>query len=244
MGAEAQRRLNRFKLFFLEPDGDVSLAGKSILEFGCGHARLAIETRNLGWRSYDGIDFCAELVDIGRRRLADAGLAERARLVCCECLDYDGPQKRFDVVCSLGMFEFVEDPEPPVRKMVSHLAPGGTLFLDVHHDSWLLRPLRSARWKRAEGQGGVPKRAFRADEMCKLLTDAGLVDVRILMVEYPWLGELYARTGLEPIRALRDRLARWRTFDAFATDFVAIANAPGDDVEHTAGGLSPAQRPK
>ena len=67
LDAVAQQRLNDFKLWFLEGHGCLSLEGMDVLEFGCGHGRMALETR--GYSSYVGVDFVEQLVNIGRRRL-------------------------------------------------------------------------------------------------------------------------------------------------------------------------------
>jgi 2-polyprenyl-3-methyl-5-hydroxy-6-metoxy-1,4-benzoquinol methylase len=223
---QAQRRLNHFKLAFLEPGGVVSLRGQRVLEYGCGHGRLAMETRDQRWRSYTGVDFCMGLIDQARARLAAAGL-ENVEFVCADCLAHEAPaEAAFDVVCSLGMFEFVEDAPAVLRKMVSHLAPGGTLFIDVHNKSPLFELPRRVRWRMSERRGGLPKRSFAAREVRRLLEACGLVDVRVLMTEYPLLGSLYARSGNERWFRLREALAHQQLFDPLATDFVAVAKRP------------------
>ena len=137
---EEQYRLNRFKLWALEHGGIVTLEKKNILEFGAGHGRMAIELPVFA--SYTGVDLSPNLVQIGKERLAMAGLADRAQLVACDCMDYQAPEEAFDVVCSLGMFPHIEHPEPVLRKMVTHLKPGGMLFIDADHSSPLYDQVR------------------------------------------------------------------------------------------------------
>ena len=136
---EEQRRLNRFKLWFLEDGGLVSLVGKSVLEFGCGHGRLAIERPE--YASYVGVDLSENLGE----RLAHAGLASRAPLVVSENLAFSAPRHVFNVVCSLGMFSCVVESQAVLNKLCSHLRPDGTLFVDGHHASPPYTPVR--RWK-------------------------------------------------------------------------------------------------
>lgn len=187
----AQSRLNKFKLWFLEEGGLVAVRDKKVLEFGCGHARMALQMR--GYASYVGIDFVEAMVTKGRRRIVTAGLTEKARLVYADCLEYDGPKAAFDVVCAFGMFEYISDPTPMLRKMVYHLRPGGTLVLDAHSSSPLYDPVRNWRNRRSVKHGGIPKYLHRPDDLCVALTSVGLTLPRILMAEFPFLSGLYAR---------------------------------------------------
>jgi len=221
MTAQEQYRLNRFKLWYLEHDNTVPLLGRRVLEFGCGHGRMAIELQ--GYESYLGIDFCSDLVRIGRERLVRAGLTDRAQLVVSDCLAFEGPKEYFDVVCSLGMFAFVEDPTAMLRKMSFHLKPGGTLFIDGHYASPLYNAIRRWRWRWAEPTGGISQ-VFSKSNLHSLFTNSGLSNVRILMREYPLLGDFYARRGWEWALGLRNQLAKRSWLDFLGTDFFVIGN--------------------
>jgi cyclopropane fatty-acyl-phospholipid synthase-like methyltransferase len=221
MTAQEQYRLNHFKLWHLEHGSLVCLQGKRILEFGCGHGRMAITFK--GYESYLGIDFCADLVRIGQERLARAGLLDRAQLIVSDCLTFEGPKEYFDVVCSLGMFAFVEDPQAMLRKMCFHLKPGGTIFIDGHYDSPLYRGIRRWRWRREEPSGGISQ-VFAKSHLHSLFMNSGLPNVRIFMREYPLLGDLYARRGCEWALWLRNELAKRAWLDFLGTDFFAIGN--------------------
>lgn len=76
---EWQERLNRFKLWAVDHENRVELAGKHVLEFGAGHGRTALAYPDMA--SYLGVDFSRNLVEIGNQRIARAGLADRAKLV-------------------------------------------------------------------------------------------------------------------------------------------------------------------
>jgi ubiquinone/menaquinone biosynthesis C-methylase UbiE len=223
MTAQEQYRLNRFQLWYLEHGSVAPFLGKRVLEFGCGHGRMAIELQ--GYKSYLGIDFCSDLVRIGLERLAHAGLTERAQLVVSDCLTFEGPKEYFDVVCSLGLFEFVEDPPAMLRKMYFHLRPGGTLFIDARHASPLYNGIRRWRWRWAEPTGGISQ-VFSKSELHLLFTNSGLSNVRILMREYPLLGGFYARRGWEWALGLRNQLAKRACLDFLGTDFFVIGNKP------------------
>jgi ubiquinone/menaquinone biosynthesis C-methylase UbiE len=218
-----QERLNRFKLWALERGGSVSLEGKRVLEFGCGHGRMALEMP--GYAEYVGVDFSAELVRMGEERLARAGLSDRARLVASDCLSFEGPAEHYDVVGSLGMFPYVDDPEGVLRKMASHLRPGGTLFVDGYLSSPVYDPIRRLRWLIRKPTGGT-NRLYTERAMRDMFARAGLADMRFIVREYPFLSSLYARRGWQWPLALRNGLARHRWLNVFATDFFAIGSKP------------------
>ena len=220
---EEQQRLNRYELWFLDEGNIISLKRKRILEFGCGHGRMAVETS--GYESYIGVDFCAELIRIGEHRLARAGLVKRARLIASDCMQYDGPQEAFDIVCSLGMFSFVEDAERTLIKMCSHLKAGGILFIDGHYSSPLYNPLRWLLW-RIRRKDGRPKRVYSEADLRLLFERSGLSDIRVIMKEYPFLGMLYARRGWPWLLALRNLMVKIRWLKILGTEFVAIGKKP------------------
>jgi cyclopropane fatty-acyl-phospholipid synthase-like methyltransferase len=232
MSPEEQRRLNWFKLWHLHQGTELSLAGKRVLEFGAGHGRMAIEFS--GYESYVGVDFSPNLVRIGEERLRRAGLRDRAQLVVADCFAYDGPVEAFDVVCSLGMFAYVdaEDAEAVLRKMCLHLKPGGTLFIDGHHASPLYDSIRR---RRRAGRTGGSIALFGARDVERMFARVGLTGTRVIMREYPLLGELYARRNWAWALRLRNELAKVRWLNVFATNFIAIATKPDSRSTAAAG---------
>ncbi len=79
--------------------------GQEMLDIGCGWGTLAMHAaKNFGARSM-GITISKNQTEFGNKRIAKAGLSDRARI---ECLDYrDIPRKQFDRISSLEMVEHV-----------------------------------------------------------------------------------------------------------------------------------------
>ena len=63
-------------------------------------------------------------------------------------------------------------------------------------------------------------------EIRLLFAAAGLTDIRVVMKEYPGLGQLYARRGWPWLPALRDELTSMPAFNVFGLDFVAMGTKP------------------
>jgi cyclopropane-fatty-acyl-phospholipid synthase len=102
--------------------------GMSLLDIGCGWGALVLRAARMGARAL-GITLSRVQCDEANRRIAEAGLADRARV---ELRDYrDLGTARFDRIASIGMFEHVGRAKLPAyfRAALQALRPGG-LFLN------------------------------------------------------------------------------------------------------------------
>lgn len=104
--------------------------GHSVLEVGCGWGGFAeFAAREVG-AVVTGITISREQHDHARRRLFEAGLAERADI---RLIDYRDVQGRFDRVASIEMFEAVGREYWPTYFQRVHdvLKPGGRAGLQI-----------------------------------------------------------------------------------------------------------------
>lgn len=102
--------------------------GMRLLDVGCGWGGMVLHAaRHHGVRAV-GVTLSEEQAALARRRVADAGLADRVEI---RRQDYrrvtDGP---FHAISSIGMFEHVGGEQLPVyfRRLHELLAPGGRLL--------------------------------------------------------------------------------------------------------------------
>ena len=105
-------------------------SGQSVLEIGCGWGGFAeFAAKEVGAR-VTGITISQEQYDFARRRLFEAGLADRADI---QLIDYRDVQGRFDRVASIEMFEAVGQEYWPAYfdKIRDVLAPGGRAGLQI-----------------------------------------------------------------------------------------------------------------
>ncbi|MGY2085786.1 class I SAM-dependent methyltransferase [Blastococcus sp. SYSU DS0539] len=102
--------------------------GMRLLDVGCGWGSLARHAASRYGVSVVGVTISAAQAELARRRIADAGLADRVEI---RLQDYrevtDGP---FDAVASVGMAEHVGRAQLPAYAARLHdlLAPGGRLL--------------------------------------------------------------------------------------------------------------------
>ena len=175
-------RMNPVRLAFLreaidahwggEPDSVRPLAGKRVLDVGCGAGLLAEPLARLGGE-VTGVDAAEVNVTAARAHAAGSGLAIDYRAGELAALGLG----RFDLITSMEVLEHVADKPAFLAQLAERLAPGGLLVLST--------PNRTARSRvlmvgLAEGLGLVPRGTHdwsdfvTPDELGELLGDAGL----------------------------------------------------------------------
>src|SRR5690606_20211155 len=183
--------------------------GHRVLEIGCGWGGFAeFAAREVG-ALVTGVTISREQHDYARRRMFEAGLAERADI---RLLDYRDVQGRFDRVASIEMFEAVGREYWPTyfQKIHDVLEPGGRAGLQVITIQNSLFEEYDARTdfiqKYVFPGGSLPSE----DRMAPVIEKAGLKQTAV------------DRFGLD----YADTLAEWtRRFDAAWTDIRSKSEA-------------------
>jgi len=86
-----------------------------VLDVGCGSGRVGEQALAAGAGEYVGIDFSEPMIELAQKRLARFG--DSVHLLSGDFLTtpLDG---RFDVIMALGLFDYIEKPEPFARRML------------------------------------------------------------------------------------------------------------------------------
>ncbi len=157
-------------------DQQVRLAGKQVLDVGCGGGILA---ESMAKRGADvlGIDLSAKPLRVAQLHAMEAGVAQlRYREVSAEALAAELPA-HFDVVTCMEMLEHVPEPALVVQACAALVKPGGWVFFSTinrnakawvqaivgaehllkllpkgtHDYQRFIRPSELARWAREAG---------------------------------------------------------------------------------------------
>lgn len=122
-----------------EPLG--SVAGKTVLEAGCGAGRFTELLVGAG------ADVCS--FDLSRAVDANKSNIGEERYLIAQASVYEMPFRpaSFDYVIALGMIQHTPDPERTIERLYEMVKPGGRLVLD--HYRWNVRYfLRAVPWTR------------------------------------------------------------------------------------------------
>ena len=129
--------INPLRLRFI--DHRVGLAGKSVLDIGCGGGILAESMAALGGH-VTGIDLGEAPLAVARLHLKESGHRVDYRHVSAEDLAREHPGT-YDVVTCMELLEHVPDPASTVAAAAALVKPGGHVFFSTinrNAKAWLL----------------------------------------------------------------------------------------------------------
>lgn len=98
------------------------VAGKLVIDFGCGYGDEAVEMAQRGPIRVIGIDLRESVLEQARKKALAAGVQDTCSFVTATT-------ELADVVVSLDAFEHFEDPAAILRMMNTLLKPGGTVHV-------------------------------------------------------------------------------------------------------------------
>jgi 2-polyprenyl-6-hydroxyphenyl methylase / 3-demethylubiquinone-9 3-methyltransferase len=165
--------LNPLRLQYIERA--VALAGREILDVGCGGGILSESMARAAARVL-GIDLGEAVLEVAELHALETGTAVDYRLIAAEDLALERPAA-FDAVTCMEMLEHVPDPAATLRALAALVKPGGdvvvstlnrnpqafavaiigaemitrTLPRGTHEYLKFIRPSELARWGRAAG---------------------------------------------------------------------------------------------
>jgi 2-polyprenyl-3-methyl-5-hydroxy-6-metoxy-1,4-benzoquinol methylase len=123
--------------------GDV--AGRRVLDLGCGGGQLAFYLAEAGAAEVVGIDESERMLEVARAQWAHAGVSYRRESM----EDADFPAGAFDLVVSSLALHYVRDYAGLVGRVARWLVPGGRLVFSTEHpiytarasaDGWVVGP--------------------------------------------------------------------------------------------------------
>ena len=94
------------------------LSGARVLDVGCGTGRYSIECAKRGASRVVGIDFAPSMIEFSQKIANQMDVADKCEFICDDFLAHHFDEQ-FDIVLMLGVFDYIKEPEPIFKKVVS-----------------------------------------------------------------------------------------------------------------------------
>lgn len=167
-------------------DRHAVLAGKQVLDVGCGGGILAEAMAGRG-ALVTGIDLSEKPLGVARLHLYESGLKVNYRQIAAEDLAQETPAC-FDVVTCMEMLEHVPDPASTVRACATLVKPGGMVFFSTisrNPKSYLFAVIGAEYILNLLPRGTHDYARFiRPAELARFARDAGLRNDEIIGMHY------------------------------------------------------------
>jgi SAM-dependent methyltransferase len=152
-------------------EGCDPIQGRSVIDVGCGPGLYAVTLARRGAGPVVGIDLAEAMLSIARRRAHETGVAKRCSWVHGDFLTYPA-QRKFDYAIVMGFMDYVADPIPLVRKVLS--IANRRAFFSFPLDGGFMAWQRKARYR-----SRCPLFMYSAERVRGLFRDATTRPVEI-----------------------------------------------------------------
>ena len=185
-----------------------SLAGKTVLDVGCGGGILAESMAQAG-AQVTGIDLAQQSLTVAKLHGLESGVSVSYQKISAEDMAAQQPGQ-FDVVTCMEMLEHVPDPGSVVQACATLVKPGGTVLfstLNRNPKSFLFAIVGAEYLLRMLPKGTHSYESFiKPSELAASARQAGLTVTQLAGMEYNPITDLYklsADTSVNYLMATR-----------------------------------------
>jgi 2-polyprenyl-3-methyl-5-hydroxy-6-metoxy-1,4-benzoquinol methylase len=120
------------------------IEGKTVIDIGCGPGHYSVALAARGAARVLGVDFASNMIDIAKKRAADAKVADRCTFTLGDFLEAGGDEQ-FDYAIVMGFMDYIADPLALMQKVLKICR--GKAFFSFPADGGLLAWQRRMRYK-------------------------------------------------------------------------------------------------
>jgi 2-polyprenyl-3-methyl-5-hydroxy-6-metoxy-1,4-benzoquinol methylase len=155
------------------------IKGRTFLDVGCGNALYSLELARKGAAKVVGIDISEVMIGLCKQSSENENLSDVCTFIQTDLLDYK-PESTFDVSFGIGLFDYISDPLPVMKRM-REVSTDKAIMAFPRLWTWRA-PIRKMRLARK----GCDVFFYSKAKIEKLLRDAGFSRQEIFKV-----GKLY-----------------------------------------------------
>jgi len=187
--------INPLRLDYI--DRHAGLAGKTVLDVGCGGGILSESMAGLN-ATVTGIDLGDKPLQVAKLHLLESGKQVDYRKIAVEELAAEKPE-HYDIVTCMEMLEHVPDPQSVVTACAKLAKPGGWVFfatLNRNPKSWLFAILGAEYVLKLLPRGTHDYAKFvKPSELAQHCRNAGLSVADLIGMSYNPLSQAYSLGG-------------------------------------------------
>lgn len=109
-------RKDMYERFLFTMEKSEPIANRTFLDVGCGSGVYSLEFARRGAAHVTGLDIAENMLAICRQSASREGVAERCTFAHTDLLEYSATAF-FDVSIGIGLFDYISEPLPVLKKM-------------------------------------------------------------------------------------------------------------------------------
>jgi 2-polyprenyl-3-methyl-5-hydroxy-6-metoxy-1,4-benzoquinol methylase len=109
-------RRDMYDRFVFTIENCAPVADRTFLDVGCGSGLYSMELARKGAARVTGIDIAENMVELCKQAAQKESVADRCEFKQTDLLNYN-PEARFDVSIGIGLFDYISDALPVIKKM-------------------------------------------------------------------------------------------------------------------------------
>jgi cyclopropane fatty-acyl-phospholipid synthase-like methyltransferase len=109
-------RWDMYKRFDYTIENSQPITGRTFLDVGCGTGKYSFEFALHNANFVVGLDISENMIRTCTERAHKLRISEHIKFICSDLLEYT-PDMLFDVCIGIGLFDYIREPLPVLRKM-------------------------------------------------------------------------------------------------------------------------------
>jgi 2-polyprenyl-3-methyl-5-hydroxy-6-metoxy-1,4-benzoquinol methylase len=168
-------RKDMYERFVFTIDNCQPVEGRRFLDVGCGNGLYSVDLGKKGAARVVGLDISPVMIERCRQSAQKAGLEDCVSFIQTDLLEYE-PDSNFDVSYGIGLFDYISDPLPVLRKM-RELTNDKVIMAFPRLMTWRA-PVRKVRLTLK----GCPVFFYSRSKINRLMRDAGFAKWEVTRV--------------------------------------------------------------